>query len=272
MTDAASEAPSTSGSDVRSSAVALGVGIVIALVTSKLFSALGWTGELASQVAGAASGAAPLLLDAVRQRQKLRSRFSRAGIARLRAARPPLLVAAMFGWALLLFDTVSGWAFWNITELMIAQSRGDTARFLSSYLVIGGLVQIPILFVFTVWLGRWAAHRLERHKKRWIWLGMVIYAVVRTAQFLITNVNFQGYTAGLLVLTVVVVVCPILGGLAMVGVWRANRTQAAFNASVYFRQLPEEDQEAALALLGSDRPRPVSGSAASGPARRHRRR
>ena len=42
----------------------------------------------------------------------------------------------------------------------------------------------------------------------------------------------------------------VLAGVALLGTWWARRTQAVFNATAFFRRLPEEDQEAALALLG----------------------
>ena len=45
-------------------------------------------------------------------------------------------------------------------------------------------------------------------------------------------------------------VIPLLTGFALLGAWWAKWTQAVFNATSFFRRLPEEDQEAALALLG----------------------
>lgn len=45
-----------------SSIVALALGIVLAVGVSSFFSLIGWGGEWASQTAGAASGAAPLII------------------------------------------------------------------------------------------------------------------------------------------------------------------------------------------------------------------
>jgi hypothetical protein len=62
--------PTAAGTNVRSSLVALVLGIAIAVSVSKFFDVIGWGGELASQAAGAASGAAPLLVDFVSQRHR----------------------------------------------------------------------------------------------------------------------------------------------------------------------------------------------------------
>lgn len=53
-----------------SSIIALALGIVLAVGVSAFFGLIGWGGEWASQVAGATSGAAPLIIDGIRQRRR----------------------------------------------------------------------------------------------------------------------------------------------------------------------------------------------------------
>ena len=65
--------PSPAGLAYLSSVVALVLGVGLAVGVSAVFGLLGWGGELASQTAGAACGAAPLILDGVRQRRERRS-------------------------------------------------------------------------------------------------------------------------------------------------------------------------------------------------------
>ncbi|HYI59017.1 MAG TPA: hypothetical protein VEX66_12670 [Microlunatus sp.] len=81
MTQAEPEA-TTSSTGFRSSLLALALGIVLAVVVTGLLSALGWTGEYASQTAGAASGAAPLLMDGFRQRRALTRRLQLTRLSR----------------------------------------------------------------------------------------------------------------------------------------------------------------------------------------------
>jgi len=81
MTQAEPEA-TTSSTGFRSSLLALALGIVLAVVVTGLLSALGWTGEYASQTAGAASGAALLLMDGFRQRRALTRRLQLTRLSR----------------------------------------------------------------------------------------------------------------------------------------------------------------------------------------------
>jgi hypothetical protein len=258
MTQAAREAtPSSTG--YRSSVIALVLGIVLAVVVTRLLSAVGWTGEYASQTAGAASGAAPLLMDGFRQRRELTRRLHLSRLARLRYARPPLLVASLFGFALLVIDSLSSYILYNLTELVIWIADGDSspARELRAYQLSFGLVQAVFVLVMTAVLARSAAYRIVRARKRWIWFGMAVYLVVRVAQLIITRASIEGTSTAVLI-AAAVLVTPILGLVAMIGVWRADRTQAAYNALAYFRRLPAEDQEAALALLSTEQvPHPL---------------
>jgi hypothetical protein len=66
-----------------SSLIALALGIVLAVGVSAFFHLIGWGGEWASQTAGAASGAAPLIIDGIRQRRR---RDPRADLNALRQA------------------------------------------------------------------------------------------------------------------------------------------------------------------------------------------
>jgi hypothetical protein len=258
MTEGAPE-PTRPSTGFRSSVVALVLGVLLAMITARLLTAAGWTGEYASQTAGAASGAAPLLIDGFRQRRELTRRLSLTRLARLRYSRPPVLVASVFGFALLVVDSASSFVLYNLTELAVSVVGGDTSpqRVLLAYQVSGGVVQAVFVLVMAALLGRSAAYRIARARKRWVWFGMAVFLLVRVAMLIATRASIEGTSTGLLI-AAAVVATPILGLAAMVGVWRANRTQAAFNALAYFRRLPVEDQEAALSLLGVDQaPRPL---------------
>jgi hypothetical protein len=63
---------------------------------------IGWGGEWASQVAGATSGAAPLIIDGVLQRCRRNPRDELAALRRGRQIWPWLLIASIFGFAVLL--------------------------------------------------------------------------------------------------------------------------------------------------------------------------
>jgi hypothetical protein len=154
MTQAAPEATSSS-TGFRSSLIARVLGIVLAVFVTRLLTAVGWTGEYASQTAGAASGAAPLLMDGFRQRRGLTRRLHLSRLARLRYARPPLLVASLFGFALLLVDSLSSYVLYNLTELVISVVDGDSSpqRVLRAYQVSFGLVQALLVLVLTPVLG-----------------------------------------------------------------------------------------------------------------------
>lgn len=243
------DSPPSGGSWPRSVA-ALMLGIVLALIFTKLFSFFGWGGEFASQTAGAASGAAPLLLDGILQRRHLYPKIARAaGLRRLRLRQPAVLVASIFAFALLLFDSAFGYIMFHVTRLAIRASDGDQAKFTGAFIYVG-LVQAAITLVVTAMLGAAAAHRLQ-HPKRWIWFGMGIYTAVRIAMVLIGKASVAGMGPALLT-TSAVLLGLLLTCAALVGTWWARRTQGVFDAAAYFRRLPREDQEAALALLSSD--------------------
>jgi hypothetical protein len=76
-----------------SSIVALALGIVLAVGVSAFFSFIGWGGEWASQTAGAASGAAPLIIDGIRQRRRRDPRDDLNALRRGRQIWPRLLIA-----------------------------------------------------------------------------------------------------------------------------------------------------------------------------------
>jgi hypothetical protein len=59
---------------------------------------------MASQVAGATSGAAPLVIDGVRQRRRRNPRDELADLRRGRQIWPRVLIASIFGFAVLLLE------------------------------------------------------------------------------------------------------------------------------------------------------------------------
>jgi len=101
------------------------LGIGLALGASALFGAIGWGGEWASQVAGALSGAAPLIIDGIRQRRRRDPREDLANLRRGRQIWPRLLIAAIFGFAVLLLDSVVGLVMYRVTRTAITLAHGD---------------------------------------------------------------------------------------------------------------------------------------------------
>jgi hypothetical protein len=248
--------PAPSGPPYLSSVVALAFGVVLAVGVSAVFGLLGWGGELASQTAGALSGAAPLIIDGVRQRQAQRSRPpSWRALTRGRLYRPKLLIASAFGFAVLLLDSASALLVLQLSSWTIRLAEGDPARLVSVFGVLGPLITLPSLLIGTYLLAVTAGHRLGQRSNRWLLLGIGIYAVVRIAMVLASAPAPElGVTPGLVVAGVVATL-PVLAGLALLGARRAGRTQAAYYARIYFRRLAPVDQEAALALLDEAVPR-----------------
>jgi len=239
--------PVPTGPGYLSSIVALAVGIVLAVGVSALFGLLGWGGELASQTAGAASGAAPLLIDGLRQRAAQRSRPSLRALTRGLLFRPKLFVASAFGFAVLLLDNLASMLALGLISWTIQLAHGDPARLFSAFGVLGSTITLPTVLLGTYLLAVAAGHRLAEPKRRWILLGLGIYVVVRIAMVLVSapEVNI----APDLVILGVIISLPLIVGTALLGIRRARKTQAAYFAKLYFRRLAPADQEAALALL-----------------------
>jgi hypothetical protein len=232
-----------------SSIVALAVGMVLAVGVSALFGLLGWGGELASQTAGAASGAAPLIIDGIRQRRSQRSRPSVRALIRERLRRPKLFVASVFGFAVLLLDSLSALLVLRLIDSTIRLADGNPARLLSVYAVVGSLITLPTVLIGTYLLAVAAGHRLAEPMRRWILLGLGIYLAVRVAMVLASSPTPElNVTPGLVIIGVIISM-PLIVAAALLGARRARRTQAAFYARTYFRRLEPADQEAALALL-----------------------
>jgi len=232
-----------------SSIVALALGVVLAVGVSALFGLLGWGGEVASQTAGAASGAAPLIIDGVRQRRVQPANNLRA-LSRGLFYRPKLWIASALGFAVLLVDTAAGFLVYNLTEGLIRIAHGDSSRTVAVYVVMGAALTIPAVTLGTYFLAVAAGHRLGVHRqRRWVLLGMGIYAVVRGAIVVAAD---SGGGLGLSWWAIVagaVVTLPLLILMALLGARRARRTQSSYYVKVYFSRLDPADQEAALALL-----------------------
>jgi hypothetical protein len=240
--------PAPTGPAYLSSIVALAVGVVLAVAVSAVFGLLGWGGELASQTAGAASGAAPLMIDGVRQRRAQRSRPSLRALTRGLLFRPRLFVASAFGFAVLLLESVSALLVLDLIQWTIQLAHGDPARVFSVFGVLGSTITLATVLIGTYLLAVAAGHRLAEPKRRWILLGLGIYVIVRIAMVLVSapEVNIA---PSLLIVAGVIISMPLIVGAALLGVRRAHKTQAAYFARVYFRRLAPADQEAALALL-----------------------
>ncbi len=230
---------------------ALLLGVVLAVGISKVVSLIGIGGDLASQAAGAASGAAPLLIDGMRRRRAINSLLPRVSLDHVRFGRPPLLVASVFGFALLMIDTLIGPYLGFMTRRILTQATGSTDGYVRALLWAVGLIQVPLVAVITVGLATAAAHRMTHHKVRWIWFGISIYVVVRIAMVVFGNIELEGVGTAAFVASAIFLGA-VLGGLSMIGLLIATRTQAAFTAAAFFNHLSTDDQQAALALLANN--------------------
>lgn len=245
--------PAPAGPAYVSSVIALVFGAVLAIGVSVMFGLLGWGGELASQVAGAASGAAPLILDGLRQR---RSRTKvrpgpRAPRVDLLRRYNKLWVASVFGFAVMLLEAALGLLVWRMTEWSIRLADGDLARFTSVYGLLGSVITLPVACAGTYLLAVAAGHRLGERTRRWILLGMGIHFAIRSGMIIFGGspsrmnlLEFRGLLISGLVLSTALMVWA-----ALLGARRARKTQAAYYAQLYFRRLSPADQEAALVLL-----------------------
>lgn len=243
------------------SVVALALGVVLSVAVSALFGAFGWGGELASQTAGATSGAAPLLIDGLRHGRLRRAGSEASAVARTRGDRPrKLLVVSCFAFALLLLDSAWGWFVFHLARWAVSAARADQARFQAVYTLLGSIFVLPVVLVAVYLLALAAGRRVREHRRRWVLLGLGVYAVVRVVNAVVAlnGPRTDGLDAvnGVSIVAGFVVTLPLLCVFALLGVRRARRTQAAFDASVFFRRLDPADREAALALLhdASERP------------------
>ena len=244
-----SQAPSIpSGPAYLSSVVALVLGLGLAVAVSAMFGFIGWGGEFASQTAGAASGAAPLIMDGIRQRRARGRRQDLLTLSRGRQVASKIVVASLFGFGVLFVDSVVGYAVVNATQEAVRVAGGDPTQWVRASAGMTTVVTLPLVLVATLSLSVAAGHRLGEQRKRWILFGMGLYGALRVLHVTIWG-PLPGFSMTISVAGVVLTTA-FLAGVALIGTWWARRTQAVFNATAFFRRLPEEDQEAALALLG----------------------
>jgi hypothetical protein len=230
-----------------SSIVALVLGLGLAVGVSSIFGLVGFGGELASQTAGATAGAAPLILDGIRQRRSRGRRQDLRALSRGRQVRPKILVASLFGFAVLFVDSAIGYSIVKATQFAVRVADGDPLKWVSASTALQIVVVLPLVLAATLLLGLAAGHRLGEHRKRWILFGMAIYTVVRMVH--LSLFPLPGYSTPVVIASGIVTV-GMLTGVALLGAWWARKTQPVFNATAFFRRLPDEDQQAALALLG----------------------
>jgi hypothetical protein len=249
MSSAVDQSPSEpKGPAYVSSILALAFGVVLAVGVSALFGVLGWGGEWASQTAGSASGAAPLIIDGIRQRRARGRRQDLLTLSRGRQVASKILVASLFGFGVLFVDSVVGYAVVNATQEGVRVAGGDPTQWVAASAALTGVVTLPLVVVATLSLSVVAGHRLGEQRKRWILFGMALYGALRVLHVAIWG-PLPGYTMAISIAAAVFTTA-VLTGIALIGAWWAKRTQAVFNATAFFRRLPEEDQQAALALLG----------------------
>ena len=174
------------------------------------------------------------------------------GIANLRRGRqiwPRLLIAAIFGFAVLLLDSVVGLVMYRVTRTAITLAHGVQERFLQTYSMLGLVTTLPYVIAGTFFLAVAAGHRLGEGSRRWILLGVGIYAVMQVAILLASGPSdIPGISVAAIIASVIVTL-PLMAGVALLGARRARRTQAGFYARIYLHRLPAEDRDAALALL-----------------------
>lgn len=262
-------APTPTGG-LSSSVVALVLGIVLAVLVSKVFDTVGWGGELASQAAGAASGSAPLLIDGARQRRARPRRVPLTGWLLSARRLSPVLVSSIFAFAVLLADSLVGFVLFRTTRYVITVSGGDLDRFARAYAVVGSVLVIPVVVIVTALCAVSATHRLPPTYKRWLAFALLLWVVVRAAMLLASppETAVLGPGVGTLALVLgLVLTAGLLLGAALVGGWWAKRTQVTFTAATNFRRLSPDDQRAALSLL-AEAPEPTgpSGPVTAGPS------
>jgi hypothetical protein len=231
------------------SVVALGLGVVLGIAATKLFALLGWGGDVASQTAGAVSGAAPLILDGLLRRRADRSR-ARPALTRDLGYQSRLFIASAYGFALLVIDSGGSLLMLSVTRWAVRLAHGDQARMMTVFGLLGTVIMLPVLLIATYLLAVAGGHRIGDRYRRWILLGMAVYTAMRIATVMASSQSAEEFnvTAGLVVLGVLSTL-PLMVGVALLGARRARKTQTTYYAKTYFRRLAPADQEAALDLL-----------------------
>ncbi len=231
------------------SLIALALGIVLGVAATKLFALLGWGGDVASQTAGAVSGAAPLILDGLLRHRAERSR-PRPGLTRELGYQSKLFIASAYGFALLIIDSGGSLLMLPVARWAVRLAHGDQARMMTVFGLLGTAIMLPLLLIATYLLAVAGGHRIGNRYRRWILLGMAVYAAMRIATVIASSQSAEQFnvTAGLVVLGVLSTL-PLMVGIALLGARRARKTQTTYYAKTYFRRLAPADQEAALDLL-----------------------
>ena len=97
---------------------------------------------------------------------------------------------------------------------------------------MGSVTTPPYVIGGTFLLAVAAGHRLGEHSRRWILLGIGIYAVVRIAILLVTGLSAVPGITTASVIAGVLVTFPLMAGISLLGARRALRTQAGFYARI----------------------------------------
>ncbi len=150
---------------------------------------------------------------------------------------------------MLLVDSTVGLVMSRSTRYVIRVSGGDPAKFSQAYLLVGSLIVIPVVLILTGVFAVFAAHRLQPHPRRWLWLGIGIYTVVRIADAAdqparAGQPDDRAHPGRGAVLTALLLVAS-----SMIAERISRRTLPTYTVTAYFRRLAPEDRHAALALL-----------------------
>ncbi len=245
----------TPGSGLSSSVVALLLGIVLAVLVSKAFGAVGWGGDVASQAAGAASGSAPLLIDGARQRRAAPQQVPLTAWLQVARRWSPLLVSSTFAFAVMLVESVFGLVMIRTTRYVIKVSGGDPGRFSAAYLLVGGVVVLPVIAVTIVLFAVAAAHRLPPTHKRWFAFAALLYVVVRGAMLVARPVRAGELGVDLhpaVLAVALLLTAGLVYAVSVAGGWWGKRSQLSYTAAANFRRLSPDDQRAALSLLAQE--------------------
>jgi hypothetical protein len=134
-------------------------------------------------------------------------------------------------------------------------TNSDVSSIIALVLGIVLAVGVSAFFGLIGWGGEWASQvagatsGAGEASRRWILLGISIYAVMRIAILLASGPSdIPGFSTAAIVAGVFVTL-PLMAGVSLLGARRARRTQAGFYARIYLHRLPPEDRDAALALL-----------------------
>ena len=230
------------------------VGPVLALLAGIGCDLAGLQSQAAAQLP-ALVAAIPAVIAVIRLRRRRDPARELPALGQGTFARPGMLIAGIFGFGVLLMDTLVGAVLGFATSMSLQQVGGNAASFEAAFGTNSLILGVPLELVLTGVLAARAAHYIGQAKLRWLLVGLALFAVVRMIILLVAAGGRYGLNVPVIqLLGGVLLLLPLFAVAAWAGVVWSRRTHAAFSAAAFLRRLPPAEQPAALARLAGIAP------------------